>query len=132
MAGVLFTRAAPAARLPLAWIPGARRCRIWAAVGVWGVGASGSTIASTNVCWANEVSFVVKKTCGRSAFSRRIYAQLPCQGWSEAALHSRSLVRFSPGVTLTDAPVVLSKNTTFNIPVGLNAGSTAVPSGSHR
>lgn len=80
MAGVLFTRAAPAARLPLAWIPGASRCRICATVGLWGVGASGSTMASTNVCWANDVSFVVKNTCGRSAFSRRIYAQLPCQG----------------------------------------------------
>lgn len=69
IAGVLFTRRAPFAREPLRVMLGARRWRISASVGFWGVGASGSTIAKTNVSWARLVALLVRDTVGRRAFS---------------------------------------------------------------
>lgn len=71
IAGVLFTRRAPFARDPLRVMLGARRWRISADVGLWGVGASGSTIAKTNVCWEKVVSLLVRDTVGRKAFSNK-------------------------------------------------------------
>lgn len=78
----MLTRRAPVARDPSSVMFGASRWRICAKLGLWGVGASGSTIARTKVCDANDVVLLVNNTVGRRAFSGYMQARsatVPCR-----------------------------------------------------
>ena len=68
---MLFTSTAPCARLPLGRRPPASRCLICDKDVFCGVGASGSTMISTNVSFASVVLSLVNDTCGRMLVSGR-------------------------------------------------------------